>query len=90
LVGGLILAVVWRNTRPAPVIVGMLVSLGVMTAIEVLPALSVTRPFWMAHVGTEIFWPWYTLIGAAVTLSVAWALRSSLSAYPKTSTRLPA
>jgi Na+/proline symporter len=76
LVGGLILAVCWRNTRPGPVITGMLVSLGVMTAIEVLPALSATKNFWMAHIGTGIFWPWYTLIGAVVTLSVAWASRT--------------
>lgn len=78
LVGGLILAVRWRNARPAPVIVGMLVSLALMAAIEVLPALPATRRFWMAHVGTEIFWPWYTLIGAVVTLSVAWMLRSGI------------
>jgi Na+/proline symporter len=76
LVGGLILALLWRNTRPAPVITGMLASLGVMTAIEVLPTLPATKGFWMAHVGTQIFWPWYTLIGAVVTLSVAWIVRA--------------
>ena len=78
LVGGLILAVYWRKSRPAPVVVGMLVSLAVMAAIEVLPVWPATRSFWMAHIGPQIFWPWYTLIGAAVTLSVAWAVRFSL------------
>ena len=29
----------------------------------------------MNYVGTEIFWPWYTLIGAIVTLSVAPVVR---------------
>jgi SSS family solute:Na+ symporter len=75
LVGGLILALTWRKTRPLPVILGMLVSLGVMTLIEVLPALPATKAYWMEHVGTEIFWPWYTLIGAGITLCVAWFTR---------------
>jgi solute:Na+ symporter, SSS family len=78
LVGGLILALAWRKTGPMPVIAGMLASLGVMTAIEVLPSLPATKPFWMAHVGTPIFWPWYTLIGALVTLAVATLTRSLL------------
>jgi Na+/proline symporter len=78
LIGGLILALLWRKARPAPVIIGMLVSLGVMTAIEVLPTLPVTEQFWMAHVGTKIFWPWYTLIGAGVTLIVAWGVRAAM------------
>jgi SSS family transporter len=75
LVGGLILALVWRNERPGPVETGMVVSLGVMTAIQVLPTLPATKEFWMSHIGTEIFWPWYTLIGGVVTLSVAWLMR---------------
>jgi hypothetical protein len=41
-----------------------------MTLIQVLPVLPATRPFWLRTVGTEIFWPWYTLIGAAITLVV--------------------
>ena len=75
LVGGLLLALIWRRARPGPVIIGMLVSLMVMAAIEVLPSLPSTKEFWLTHVGTEIFWPWYTLIGAVVTLAVAGAVR---------------
>lgn len=82
LVGGLALALFWRKARPAPVVIGMLVSLAVMTAIEVLPTLPSTRPFWMAHVGTEIFWPWYTLIGAIITLGTAWTTRALLTSGP--------
>ncbi|HLH52787.1 MAG TPA: hypothetical protein VKY92_04145 [Verrucomicrobiae bacterium] len=70
LVGGLIVAVFWRKGGAARVIIGMQVSLGVMTLIQVLPVLPATRPFWLRTVGTEIFWPWYTLIGAAITLVV--------------------
>ena len=29
----------------------------------------------MKLVGTEVFWPWYTLIGATITLVTAWLLR---------------
>ncbi len=77
LVGGLTLVVIWRKARPLPVIVGMLVSLGCMVAIQAMPNLPSTRAFWMQHVGTEIFWPWYTLIGAVITLGTAWVLSRS-------------
>jgi solute:Na+ symporter, SSS family len=75
LVAGLVLALAWRKARPLPVVAGMLVGLCVMIAIEVLPVLPSTKGFWMAHFGTEIFWPWYTLIGASVTIATAWVLR---------------
>ncbi|HEV2210424.1 MAG TPA: hypothetical protein VG167_16740 [Verrucomicrobiae bacterium] len=77
LVGGLGLAVFWRKQSPVPVVTGMLTSLAVMTALQVLPQLSWTRGFWARHVGVEIFWPWYTLIGAVITLGTAWAVRQA-------------
>jgi Na+/proline symporter len=75
LVGGLALVVTWRKAQALPVITGMVVSLVTMTAIQLLPTLPSTREFWMAHIGTEIFWPWYTLIGAVFMLSTAWLVR---------------
>ncbi len=71
LVGGLTLALFSKRRRAMPVITGMLASLAVMTAIELLPRLSSTKLLWYKTVGTQIFWPWYTLIGAIVTLLVA-------------------
>jgi hypothetical protein len=53
----------------------MIVSLGCMTAIQLLPKLALTRELWMKTVGTEIFWPWYTLIGLIITLLTAWLVR---------------
>jgi hypothetical protein len=50
----------------------MTTSLAVMTAIQVLPRLDATKEIWMSLIGTEIFWPWYTLIGAVVTIGTAW------------------
>jgi hypothetical protein len=32
----------------------------------------------MKTIGTEIFWPWYTLIGATITLLTAWLVRTLL------------
>ncbi len=75
LLGGLLLVVFWRQGRAGPVIAGMLASLAAMTAIQLLPKLSLTRALWLRWVGPEIFWPWYTLIGTGITLSVAWAVR---------------
>jgi hypothetical protein len=54
------------------------VSLAVMTAIQLLPRLDSTKALWMQVVGTEIFWPWYTLIGATITLLTAWVVRRLL------------
>jgi SSS family solute:Na+ symporter len=72
LLGGLILAVFWRHGRSVSVIFAMFLSLLTMTAIQVLPKLEPVKPWWNAAIGTEIFWPWYTLIGLIVTLSAAW------------------
>lgn len=74
LLGGLILAVFWKHHRATPLISGMLASLGVMTLIQILPRLPGTKEWWLRTVGTEVFWPWYTLIGTIVTLAVAWAV----------------
>jgi SSS family transporter len=71
LLGGVALAVFLRRGRPRPLIVAMLTSLAVMLAIETLPRLPATRDLWMRVVGSAIFWPWYTLIGTTVTLTVA-------------------
>ena len=53
-----------------------------MTTIQLLPKLDCTKALWMKVVGTEIFWPWYTLIGATITLLTAWLVRPLLSHRP--------
>jgi solute:Na+ symporter, SSS family len=63
LLGGLILALWWKRGASWPVVLGMLVSLGVMT--------WVTR----AHAAFTIYFPWYTMIGCVVTISVAFVAR---------------
>jgi Na+/proline symporter len=81
LVGGLALAVFWPRGRARPVVAGMLVSLGVLTAIQVLPQLPWTKAIWLRTVGTEIFWPWYTLIGAMITIGTATLVRWAQSEH---------
>jgi SSS family transporter len=63
LLGGLILAVWWKRGAAAPVIPGMFCSLGVMAWIS--------RP----GAGFAIYFPWYTMIGCAVTILTAMAAR---------------
>jgi len=82
LLGGLALAIFWKKGRAVPVITGMIVSLACMTAIQLLPRLPVTRDLWMKTVGTEIFWPWYTLIGLVITLVTAVLVRRLLPPRP--------
>ncbi len=68
LLGGLLLAVFWKKGRSTPILIGMIVSLLVMIGIQVLPKIAPGRV-------PEIFWPWYTLIGATVMVVVAWLVR---------------
>ena len=87
LLGGVLLAVFMRRGRSLPVVVGMIAALVVMTVIEVFPKWKVTKELWFQVVGTQIIWPWYTLIGVTVMLTVTWltrALAGDKSAGPQT------
>lgn len=68
LLGGLILAVFWKNGRAVSVITGMFAALFTM--------IWVSQFSWNVNVdgkteAHKVFWPWFTLIGAMVTLLVA-------------------
>ena len=71
LLGGLLLAVFWRKGRALPVLCGMVTSLLVMTAVQVLPKYPGTGV-------PEVFWPWYALLGTTITLGVAFLVRALL------------
>ncbi len=62
MLGGLLLALFGKRDRSTPVVFGMFSALAVMLAINY---------FW----STKVAWPWYTLIGTAVTLVVTGAAR---------------
>jgi SSS family transporter len=72
LLGGLILAVFWKNGSARAVIAGMVVSLTVM--LWITPLVQENLPDRWQLLVTVAF-PWYTMIGCAVTLAVAWGAR---------------
>jgi hypothetical protein len=38
--------------------------------------------------GTEIYWPWYTLIGLIITVTVAWLVNAALPDKPASQDKL--
>ena len=60
LLGSLMLTLLWRKENSLPVVIAMFTALSVMTTI---------------FVKTNIFWPWYTLIGTIILLLTAYLLR---------------
>ncbi len=60
LLGSLLLTLMWRKENSFPIVIGMFTALSVMTWI---------------FLKTEIYWPWYTLIGTVVMLSTAYLMR---------------
>jgi len=82
LLGGLILAVFWRRGRAISVISGMVVSLFVLSRVQNFPKIKWTAEFWQLTLGTEIYWPWYTLIGLVITVTIAWLVNAALPDKP--------
>jgi solute:Na+ symporter, SSS family len=76
LLGGLLLALFARGVGPRAAMAGMIASLLVMNAIYWPPNLAAWREVWLRVFGGEIFWPWFTLIGTAVTLGTAGLVRA--------------
>ena len=61
LLAGLALVVFWRKGRTLPVVLGMLGAVATMITI---------------HLSADIAWPWYTLIGTAAALAIAYLTRA--------------
>ena len=68
LLGGFALGILWKRARQRDAITGMAVGIAVMTVIVFAKQLSAYWPA-LAPVG-QIAWPWYVLIGTAVTVGV--------------------
>lgn len=75
LLGGLILALFWRQVGPRAAMAGMITSVVIMNLVYWPPNIPALKPWWTATFGGEVFWPWFTLIGTLVTLGVAWLTR---------------
>lgn len=80
LVGGLMLAVFWKNGRAVSVIVGMLASLLFMIGVSQFSWTTAGDGNPVEH---KVFWPWFTLIGTIVTLGVAWLVNLFVAPKPK-------
>ncbi|MFN7138218.1 MAG: sodium:solute symporter [Limisphaerales bacterium] len=65
MLGALLLVLFWRKGSPWPVVTGMLLSLVCMIIIY--------------HYVKLIAWPWYTLIGCTITISVAVVLQQAIN-----------
>ena len=75
------LAVFWKNGRAVSVITGMMASLLFMIGVSQYSWSTVVDGKTVDH---KVFWPWFTLIGTAVTLAVAGAV--NLVTAPKVRT----
>jgi solute:Na+ symporter, SSS family len=75
LLGGLILALFWRRVGARAAMIGMVTSVVVMVIIYGAPNVPGLKDVWARVFGAEIFWPWFTLIGTTITLSVAWLVK---------------
>jgi solute:Na+ symporter, SSS family len=73
MLGGVLLVFILKRGRAAPVIAGMLCSFAVMTAVYLLPKSSLAS-WWEKLIGVTIAWPWFTLLGTMVTVSVGVAV----------------
>src|SRR5205823_4827967 len=73
LLGSLILALFWRRVGPRAAMTGMIVSFVVMNVIYWPANVPAWQVWWKTHFGEPIYWPWFTLIGTLITLSIAWA-----------------
>src|SRR5262245_6538177 len=71
LLGCLLLAVFWRRVGARAVVAGMAVALIVMNVLYWPPRLEATKGWWESTFGKGVFWPWFTLIGTSVTLTIA-------------------
>jgi Na+/proline symporter len=83
LLGALILAMFGRSAGPRATMIGMMASLVVMNFLYWPPNIPGLKDAWIGWFGAtpdgkpvEIFWPWFTLIGTVVTLSVAWLIKT--------------
>jgi Na+/proline symporter len=75
LLGGLLLALFWQRVGARAAVAGMAASVVVMNLIYWPATLPGVKDWWQRHVGGEVYWPWFTLIGLAVTLGVAATVR---------------
>jgi solute:Na+ symporter, SSS family len=73
LLGGLLLVLMWRKGRALPVMIGSITSVAIMVFLSRLEWTQTNASGELAKV--KLAWPWFTLIGTTITLTVAWIVR---------------
>ena len=72
LLGGFFLGIFWRRANQRDAIIGMSVAIATMAFIVFAKPISAAYPSLASTLGpfASIAWPWYVLIGTAITLAV--------------------
>jgi SSS family transporter len=76
LLGALTIALFWRRLGARATMCGMIASVFVMNLIYWPPNIPGVKDWWKEHIGGEVFWPWFTLIGTLVCLIVSFIVSS--------------
>ena len=79
LLGSLVLVLFWKTGRALPIFVGMIGSFAAMIYISQFEWVITQGP---ALVKGKVAWPWYTLIGMMITLTLATVTRRFLGPKP--------
>ncbi len=74
LLGGLLLVLLWRKGPAFPVVAGSIGSLLIMIAVSQIEWTTGTAPDGKP-IKAQVAWPWFTLIGTAAALGIAWLTR---------------
>ena len=80
LLGSLLIAVFWRRIGARATVIGMAAALVTMNFLYWPPRLETTKAWWQKTFGGDVFWPWFTLIGATTAISTAWIVSRMQSA----------
>ncbi|MBI5774239.1 MAG: hypothetical protein HZA89_10910 [Verrucomicrobia bacterium] len=83
LLGSLFIAVFWKRLGAVAAMSGMTASLVVMNLLFWPAQIEATKGWWMNTFGGEVFWPWFTLIGTVVNLTVAFGVRAMFPPKPE-------
>jgi Na+/proline symporter len=87
LLGGFFLAIFWKRAEQRDAILGMSVGIAVMSVVVFAKQIIGAVPAWAGVLGpiSTIAYPWYVLIGTAITLLVG-ILSSLMHPYPQART----
>ncbi len=83
LLGSLIIALFWRRLGARAAMAGMVASVIVMNVIYWPPNIPAWEKWWTKTFGGAVFWPWFTLIGTVVCISVAFVVSKLFPGSPK-------